>query len=128
MDFSKNLYKRYNEIKVKPNSYKKNNEDNNNIDCLNLTEDDIRNEVDNNIDMKYNNILYDLSYDLQNYCRENAYPLNIDFDYFKEMIMDNSSSLNKEYNNLENKMKNELYLDYTELKNLETRLESANKY
>ena len=122
MDFSKKLYKRYNEIKFKSNSYNKNK------DCLNLTEEDIRIEIDNNIDMKYNNILYDLSYDLQNYCHENAYPLNIDFDYFKEMIIDNSSSLNNEYDNLENKMKNELYLDYTELTQLEIRLESTNKY
>lgn len=126
MDFSKKLYERYNKIKVKP-IYGSNNEPkNHNKDCSNLTEEDIRNEIDNNIDMKYNDILYDLSIDLQNYCRKNAYPLNIDFIKFKNMMMDNSSSLSVEYENLKNKMNDELCLDYTELKQLESRIENNN--
>jgi len=124
MNFSKNLYERYNKIKVKPRYGSNNEPENDNKDCLNLTEEDIRNEIDNNIDMKYNDILYDLSIDLQNYCRENAYPLNIDFIKFKNMMMDNSSSLSVEYENLKNKMNNELFLDYTELTQLETRIKN----
>ena len=126
MDFSKNLYKRYNKIKVKPRYGSNIESENDNKDYLNLTEEDIRNEIDNNIDMKYNNILYDLSIDLQNYCRENAYPLNIDFIKFKNMIINNSSSLSLEYENLKNKMNDELCLDYTELTQLETRIENNN--
>jgi hypothetical protein len=122
MDFSKKLYKRFNTIK----SIKK--YDSYNIekkqDNLNITENDIRIEIDNTIDMKYNETLYNLSYDLQNYCRENAYPLNIDFNNFKDMIINNSSSMELEYENLKIKMNDELNLEYSELVQLENRIEN----
>ena len=130
MNFSKELYRRFNDIKVSKNNYDNENEkiENDNKDCLNITEDDIRIEIDNNIDMKYNDTLYDLSIDLENYCKDNAHPLNIDFVKFKNMIMDNSSALETEYENLKEQMNNELFLEYNEMQQLERDIEMQNSF
>ena len=132
MDFSKKLYQRYNEMTNKNKKilqitkFKQNNKDYEPDSMNNITEQNIRDDIDNTLDAKYNDILYRLTYDLEDYANNNGFDLKINFNDFKELMLDNSSALFDEYENLKQKMNTELFINDNELKQLDNYIEKNN--